>query len=400
MMFIVVLIIIFAVRSNAKDSLTGQNDAIFYRQLESSSFHIEPYKYRHIMNQEFHFGKLSVIGYACVRFGYGQTRLAHGKDAFKTHVIRDRTKSFPDNVFHNLTLIPELAYGCSEQPHMYHSWQSFWPALYYYILHPNDVSVMLLPNHFMDATFMRPVISGIKKLYPFIHIDTKHTYQFICNVENALVFGEQADPTGNGNLGLTPISMNLNKLAKDIWKVGCDLPSEPTHTDDDVLFLLRDHRSAGHHRYIKNIDDVYQTFQQNNIKYSSWVFHHDSTFCEQLNATYRSYKVGIAMHGQEILAFAMLPPQSVVIEVSPPCRMGYTFCDPMASSNISIVQFTRNNITFEPFDYCNSEKDAMHKFCDSVQYPEGMTLEESEERPILSQEDIHLLVNLVKSVIP
>lgn len=93
----------------------------------------------------------------------------------------------------------------------------------------------------------------------------------------------------------------------------------------------------------------------------------------------------------------MLPKNSLVLEVSPPCSLSYSFCDPLASANISNLQFLYTEESFHIYDMCNVSDDEWNKICASVNISNKY---QNQDQVVLAPEfdesDIDRLIHAIK----
>lgn len=113
----------------------------------------------------------------------------------------------------SLIIIPALHHGVyPDAPHLYHPWQSFWPAIDYYIKHNHSIAFMLLPHEYIESTFMKPTIKGLQYYYPWLKFTGIPFMKIFCGIKKILSIDRDPDITGNGNWEeLAPLPMNLGK---------------------------------------------------------------------------------------------------------------------------------------------------------------------------------------------
>jgi hypothetical protein len=325
---------------------------------------------------------------------------AHNETLIVTLDSRYIQKSF-NGTIRNIKLVPELRFAYKYPPHMYHSWQSFWPAILYYIRNRDDVETLYITQEFASSMFMVPTLRGIKKLYPFIHFTVlPPTFEILCGLQHVAAIPSLEDFTANGNLGMPALSMDMNKIGRDVLRAGRDLPPKPVPTNASVLFLVRHPQAYGHHRHVENLNEVFGALLNNSIGYEVYTFNSNSTFCGQLQAIHKTFKVAVAMHGQEVLLLTMLPPRSVVIEIMPrqECKLGGSFCDPLASNNISTITFTNTHQTYVFFDMCNTYRGVTHQLC-QLQVLKTRMHEVHQARPYLDRDEIDRLSGFIHAVV-
>ena len=188
----------------------------------------------------------------------------------------------------------ELWYGMAPNLHMFHPLQSLLPAIDFYIKHRAHFRALVLPSDFLGANGHGNVtMRGIQQLYPFINILVVAPGNDSTCHRNLVIMGSMGE--------LPAMKQNLGQLARQAWIAGCHLPPHPAHTPHPVLLYNRSPLAYGNVRFVTNMIDVDRALQRRAVTSDVYVQRPNETFCEQVATLYKTYRLVIAIHGNNIM---------------------------------------------------------------------------------------------------
>ena len=211
------------------------------------------------------------------------------------------------------TIAPLLAYGMYPNLHMYHSYESFLPALHLYREKRRAFSKFILPSDFNNASHAKTVLKGYRELYG-IELEIVRPHHQYCYDKLVLVLGTMA------------VQGSLGPMLQNILKQACDLPAERPVAKAPVMIYRRNPQMPGNIRFIANEIDIQNRLADAGIASFDWRLERTDTFCSQAKAIYTDVDCVVTIHGTHMTPLVLLKPGAVIIEVNPRQLNAAVFC--------------------------------------------------------------------------
>jgi hypothetical protein len=274
-------------------------------------------------------------------------------------VLREDVLSFAvQRPLRSLSVVPILTEGMLRHKgrgasHIYHSWESFWPAVKLYQLLHAHVKYMVLPDDYVTNSFVSVAVSQlVKEALSFYVIESNSQ---MC-VDELLVVENSAW-----------LKDDLALLARRVYTEACELHvSTLRNAELPLADVLLSRRSVfGRTKFIANMVDLKDELQRRNISFEYFSPHAEASYCDTLRHVSRPHQVHIAVSGDNLCNFIVADLSSTIIEVLTRGLFGTMYCELQKSLGIRLYGFMQKSLSFQ------DEYDAADRLPRNTEKPVG-----------------------------
>ena len=215
--------------------------------------------------------------------------------------------------------------------HIFHTWESFWPALALADAHLN-ITRVIVPRHYAAQEFADLALKEFGRRQPRVSViimdsNTTECFTNVVVVENSLVL--------QGEAGV---------LARKIYTSAC-LSHETSRTRFDVLFLTR-RMYEGNPRIVGNLIELDHALKLEHIRTKLYTSQ-SGKFCEAMRVVNSGFKVIFSLPGDHLMSLLALNSSTTVLEIQSKTTMGPTYTT-MYCSMAQSGKFSWHIITANP----------------------------------------------------
>jgi hypothetical protein len=246
----------------------------------------------------------------------------------KLHLRREVLNFSTSKQARSLTLVPILSEGMLRHKgrgatHIYHSWESFWPAVKLYKQIFEHVKYMVLPNDYVDNSFVSVAVGQLAKEHLSFYIVGTNTD--MCS-EDVLVIENSAW-----------LKDDLAPLARKVYMDACELHVTHSHAPSDVLLSRR--TSFGRPKILTNIVDLKDELSKSNLSFEYFIPHAEVDYCLTLKKIARPYKVHVTLTGDNMCNYIVAHNTSTIIEVLVRGLYATMYCELQKSIGVKVYGF-------------------------------------------------------------